>query len=528
MYNNIKYKKVGGSSFLNNSVASLDDIQVASSRDIQVASSRDIQVASSVSVPTYIQTDPNKEIFALSDIHGDIHSLIIVLRDLAGVIRKKTDFSFNNNIYDTNLEELLNMDICNSDGAYVDDLNYEWVPSNDSYIIIIGDIIDAYRNGIYGMKKYRSDDYEHQYPQIEIKLLRFINALNNQALNYNARIFKLFGNHEVLNILSTNYQEKYIFPTDLGITNYYRGKTRKTIFHYGNEGYKLLLEGECRCLLMLNNYIFVHGQIKGQNFIEFEDINNIINTSTDKDKIISVYEYLDGPDNENSVLWSRDYGMHEYIDEIDQQSFCSNVYSNLQTFVNGSHILQKYHSEYRKLKLVIGHCVQSTSSTDTTKSIKNTTFTNLENSSNNIRQITSAPSESDYFNIDKNLIFGITMDCHDYARKNHTIFKVDIGASRGFDNYKDYENIFDSPNQLLDEKRFLYSRTPQVLKIKNNVEQIIKSTIKNTRIHQPRYYYEDTINYNESLNKLQLNSGNYLKKYLKYKNKYLQLKKLYN
>jgi hypothetical protein len=344
MYNNIKYNKIGGSNktdefpTLGMSIKKLGSapIPITESALIPITESAPIPITESALIPTYIKTTPNKEIFALSDIHGDIHSLIIVLRDLAQVIRKKASFSFNNNTYDTNLEELLNINISDSDDGYIDDLNYEWIHDNDSYIVIIGDIIDAYRGEGFGIKKYNSDNYEHQYPQIEIKLLRFINALNKQALNYSGRIFKLFGNHEVLNInmLSRNYQERYIFPTDLGITNYYRGKTRKTIFHYGNEGYKLLLEGECRCLLMLNNYIFVHGQIKGQNFIEFEDINNIINTSTDRDRIESVYEYLDGVDNVNSALWSRDYGEHPYIDDKDQQSFCSNVYSNLETFVN--------------------------------------------------------------------------------------------------------------------------------------------------------------------------------------------------
>jgi hypothetical protein len=510
MYNNIKYKKIGGSIYtdkLPNSAASSG--------------------SSSASIPTYIKTEPNKEIFALSDIHGDIHSLIIVLRDLAQVIRK-TGHPFDNNTYDADLERLLNINIADDDGDYIDTLNYEWIPGNSSYVVIIGDIIDAYRGGGFGMKKYHSDDYEHQYPQIEIKLLRFINALNKQAMhsNNNGRIFKLLGNHEVLNILSSNYQERYIFPTDLGISNYYRGETRRETFHYDNEGYKLLLEGECRCLLMLNNYIFVHGQIKGHNFDEFEEINNIINKSTNDVEIKSVYEYLDSPDNENSALWSRDYGEHQYIDDKDQQSFCSNVYSNLEIFVNKHHILKEYHIEYRKLKIVIGHCVQYTTSTNTLTPKKNTTFTNLESSSNNIRQITSSPSKSDYFNINNNLIFGITMDCHDHTRNNHTIFKVDIGSSRGFDTNAHYDNIFNSTNKIAAEKQFIYSRTPQVLKIKNNVEQIIKSTIKNTRIHQPRYYYEYIIE-DEPFNELKLDSGNYLKKYLKYKKKYLELKKLY-
>ena len=471
-------------------------------------------------INTYIQTEPDKDIFALSDIHGDIHSLIIVLRDLAQVIRKKDGFPFDNNTYDSNLEELLNIEICNTDGAYIDDLNYEWIPGNESYIVIIGDIIDAYRGPAWGIQKNNSDDYEHQYPQIEIKLLRFINAINKQAVTYNGRIFKLFGNHEVLNILSTNRQDEYIFPSDRTKSNYYRGKSRDTVFHYDNEGYNLLLEDECRCLLMLNNYIFVHGQINFKNFKEFEDINNILNRSINKSEIIKIYIYLDG---EESSLWSRYYGSHTYVDKHDENIVCTVLNDDFISLIENNSVIPYSNSD---LKLVVGHCIQYTSSTNTTNPTKNTTFTNLE-SSNNIRQIISAPSESDYFNIQKNLIFGITMSCPNSARNEHKLFRVDIGSSRGFDNENHYNNIFSSTNKLDAEKQFIYSRTPQVLKIKNNVEQIIKSTIKNTRIHQPRYHYESEI-INNPYDELKLDSGNYLKKYLKYKKKYLELKKLYN
>ena len=40
---------------------------------------------------TIISTESNKKIYAFSDIHADIHVLIIILRDLACVIRKKKD-----------------------------------------------------------------------------------------------------------------------------------------------------------------------------------------------------------------------------------------------------------------------------------------------------------------------------------------------------------------------------------------------------------------------------------------------------
>ena len=77
-----------------------------------------LNITSNNSNSTYFQTEPDKDIFALSDIHGDIHSFIIVLRDLAQVIRKKDRFIFDNNTYDADLERLLNIDISDDDGEY--------------------------------------------------------------------------------------------------------------------------------------------------------------------------------------------------------------------------------------------------------------------------------------------------------------------------------------------------------------------------------------------------------------------------
>lgn len=474
---------------------------------------------------TYIQTKPDKKIFALSDIHSDIHSFIIVLRDLAQVIRKK-NASFNNNAYDTDLERLLNIDICDNDGAYTEDLGYEWIPNNDSYIVIIGDMLDGHRPNGFGTKKDGSDDYEHQYPQIEIKLLRFINALNKQAMRNNGHIFKLFGNHEVtFNILKEVHD--YMFPSDVKKPKYYRGKTRGTIFNYGNEGYRLLLEDGCRCLLMLNNYIFIHGQINGDKLTLFEEYNKILNTSSNKENIMNVYKQLDDTSEDpnlnytttidslkhKSGLWRRKYGSPVEINKRlngSEPNFCNDVERDFENFLSGSNINYTPNT----FKIVIGHCTQYDS---THYNLLNTTFTTVRDE--NTRQILSAPSKSGSVNVkeNKDYIFGITMQCPNNDRNQHKIFGVDIGSSRGFDSVSDFNNI----NSHLDERELLFSRTPQVLKIENNNEQIIRSKMKNTRIHQPRNQYESKIKENPDLN---LNNDHYKQKYLKYKQKYLELK----
>jgi hypothetical protein len=52
--------------------------------------------------------------------------------------------------------------------------------------------------------------------------------------------------------------------------------------------------------------------------------------------------------------------------------------------------------------------------------------------------------------------------------------------------------------------------------------------MKNTRIHLPREIYEYYVNNYPIYESLKLDSGNYNKKYLKYKTKYLKLKNQLN
>ena len=117
------------------------------------------------------------------------------------------------------------------------------------------------------------------------------------------------------------------------------------------------------------------------------------------------------------------------------------------------------------------------------------------------------------------------------------IFKVDVGSSRAFD-YKPYY----IPNG--DEKNIQLEfgqRTPQVLEINNKDNiRIIRSTIFNTRIHQPRQEVEKLLKGTKSELKIDevydpkypylpgLAGGSYKDKYLKYKNKYIKLKKKMN
>ena len=113
------------------------------------------------------------------------------------------------------------------------------------------------------------------------------------------------------------------------------------------------------------------------------------------------------------------------------------------------------------------------------------------------------------------------------------IYHVDIGISRAFD--KNYSLIYTKGL----ENKHIYSRTPQLLLIDNSDGydeiSIIKSRVKNTKIHLPRLVYEENVKILSAQYKkinphteheLSLDNARYLKKYLKYKQKYFLLKLL--
>ncbi len=65
----------------------------------------------------------------------------------------------NNKEYDSDLSIKLNKPL--DDRLPLDDLNYEWICNNNSYIVICGDIIDPIKRHV--CKKTDSDVFCHYY-----------------------------------------------------------------------------------------------------------------------------------------------------------------------------------------------------------------------------------------------------------------------------------------------------------------------------------------------------------------------------
>ena len=376
----------------------------------------------------------------------------------------------------------------------------------------------------------------NEYPQIEIKLLRFINNINKQATKTGGRIIKLLGNHELMNIIDSDNEDvkDYQYDSHLKLPNYYHGETRSDIFKVGREGFNLLFEDKCYILIKINNNIFVHGQLPKFPINKIIEINNFLNNSSNQALgneskwIEKMNEYNNGID---GLLWDREWAQHDKINtriNTSDDKFCeSNIKKDLRIFMGES-------EDINKLRVIVGHCVQSNS---TLFDMKNTTFSHSESlDANTLTFSGRAIHDKKTADLsDPGKIFGITMQCPkdkvgDY--QDFFVYHIDVGSSRGFDTSLNYNkeikrDWLSTMSISKSENKYLFSRTPQVLSIEPDRElynpkiTIIKSKMRNTRIHLPRFKYENIHGRNRDLS---LENSRYNKKYLKYKNKYLKLK----
>jgi predicted MPP superfamily phosphohydrolase len=488
----------------------------------------------------YQNLPENTPIFTFSDIHSDIHLLILLLKNLAQVIEIKDNPKTSEL---DELEENLLLDLNNPKQAikYKIDLNYKWIKENNSYIVIIGDIIDGYRQNITPETEKQFEQiklYINQYPQIEYKILLFINEMNKQAMNNSGRIFKLLGNHEIMNMLLFS---RFIFPNEpinylKNINNFNELKieenetfmyvTRRNFFARNTIGLKTLLEDGVFCILILGTYVFVHGDISEiSDKINYNEINNYINSQTETEYEKSIV-ILSKTGETPSILWKRTYSYdlsnERLMNNQSTETFCSEIKEKLAKLIN--------EKDSDKLKLFVGHSPQYHSSF---KKEENRTYTKIIDKQ--LKYIDYGNEPKTYSIKDLNIsshnleeippIFGITTECFNSNSNDDIIHKVDTGSSRAFDAIKKLiENINseDSTEQLYYK---ISSRLPSLIMITCDKKIIIRK-------YNLKEYFKDMplIGYDKIIQKL--TDDKYLSdltsfseyKYLKYKNKYLKYK----
>ena len=430
----------------------------------------------------------NRTIYAIGDLHGDITPLIICLRDCCNVIKKIKGIKYTQQQIDNDMENELSKHW--NDSSYKEDLNYEWIGGN-SYVVICGDLINNSRNG--GIKPF-------EYPFEEAKIFKFINAINEQAMKYCGKIFKIIGNHEFDSIngeLLTNIHRDNMVTE---MTKNYDGYKQNSIdrLHYfkkNNPGAELIAKDNVYLFVMIRDFIFTHGGISSDYF-NVKNLNELnkkynkyINNSEDTtfdyenrgniEYALTNIQYIDDTHKiDNGLVKDRYFGQHD--EEIPINDKCKKLENIFNNFYCD---LKKYgYTENQNFKLVVGHSTQNNYVNP--KYTINATFDNKIRDTiiDDIIVSNEFKSDSIYYGKEKkenniNINNGISVSCP--INGIPTIYRLDIGMSRGAYNM-----------QNNNDDGYIYSRTPQILKIIYNendkpIISIIKSSLENTRIHVP-------------------------------------------
>ena len=348
--------------------------------------------------PTVMEGVTNR-IITFSDIHGDLDALIVCLRDCANVIYKP-GFNPSAGQRDPDLVRYFGMDI--NSNQYDRSLGYQWRHDDTSFVVIIGDLIDPVRDRDYIENIY--------YRQIELKILHFINAMNESALrryqdrhphdgaqielpdHHCGRIYKLLGNHDLFNFIGYNagffnkFVRDYSFPEDIpdiddkkldvdyydtdtkpiskdieGIYSY----TRDTIFNYTHPGFNIYFETTgTGVALLINDNLFVHGGLFGQI-----TINDVIHFNqqllTSKSHLLSLVQFNKLCKDILPILQVRHYAKHN--DDTDIPSIqgrpidtgrvsCESFAAKLEQFCGPGGCP---HINPRRIRMFKGHCSQS-------------------------------------------------------------------------------------------------------------------------------------------------------------------------
>jgi hypothetical protein len=473
------------------------------------------------------KNDIYENIFAIGDIHGDIGPLVICLRDCCKVIRKKSKYNFKQNEPDNDLVKEMLKEW--NDLSFSEDLNYEWCGEN-SIVVFCGDILDNVRGNI--------EKKPQEFPFEEARVLKFINAINKKAMKENGRLYKVLGNHDMFNLngrTKTDYNS-FVSNYAKSYPGYFNGANgRLDYFCKGKPGAKLLGEDGAYIFLMIKDFIFVHGGISS-NLLNYDNIvtanedlmkyiNDPSNITFDEASINNSNLLTLSPMSDDGLVMDRFFGFKK--EDITEEEMCTSLYNKFKSlcrelvneYKNYSEIeLNKYSNlpsfpicNPNNMKLVIGHCNQNDVTNEQNKIYKSTFRTLISSNS-----IDSFPYNEEYGKSvvtdeteSSKGIYGITTSCGNrdtnlvIDKNNPSIFRIDVGMARGF-NSREYSETY------------LYSRSPQVLKIDYNdlftpTITIVKSTFKNSLVHLKDWGVNP-----------------YTKKYLKYKNKYLQLKKMKN
>jgi len=362
-------------------------------------------------LPTRI--DNVRRIIAIGDIHGDLDLAFNFLK--VGKLIEILDEKPNNNNYIRipynikleNVNDLIDNFINGTDN-YKNEKNMEfkyitWI-GKDSYVVQVGDQIDRCRPLINQKCDNKHTTFEDENSDITIMYL--FDELNKLAVKNNGRIFSLIGNHEIL-----NFDKNFDYVSYKGINEI---KKRNKVFD------KMRKKVACTRLgiLVIGEIGFVHGGLALLLAKKYAESSHIEDSLSDVNRIIKEYIFY----KQNSIIINNDNN-NKYMKYLYEPNFSPLWYRKmgyLQTdnFDKTGHsnheckkIVDPVFKTFKLSNLIIGHTPQ--------------------------------------FGVNNQ---GINSAC------DKKVFRVDIGASRAFEN-------------ILETDQYKETRKPQVLEIlysKNN------------------------------------------------------------
>ena len=287
--------------------------------------------------------------------------------------------------------------------------NLDWIAEpKDTIVVQIGDQIDKCRPTI--SNKCNDEFTTPKDEASDIKILKFFSNLNNKAIKHGGKVISLLGNHEIMNISGNmNYVSFKGLNQFKNIKDNNNNKlngidARKYFFRRGGK-FSEFLACTRNTSIIIGSNLFVHAAIVPElaKNIDIENLNNLIkkwilNELDDNHKINGIGKLSDIISSYDiSPFWPRILG-----------NLPSNISLNDDICLDN---LQETLDIYNVNNMIVGHTPQ--------------TFKNKKE--------------------------GINVTCRDYIDgKNKGVWRIDVGSSSGFNNFKDNEISKLSKPQVLE------------------------------------------------------------------------------
>lgn len=165
-----------------------------------------------------ISGDLFTDIVCFSDIHAHMNLVVTILQDV-GIIR-----------------------------VVGDKIQWTAPPEQRWAIVVNGDMVDGKR-GLSGTKR-------SEFMGEERLILIFLNAVDLLARQHKSRLFKLVGNHELMNMLG-----QFSHVTPMGVESFGSERKREEAFQFGGEMNAQLRACGSYAILKIGDLVFVHAGV---------------------------------------------------------------------------------------------------------------------------------------------------------------------------------------------------------------------------------------------------------------------------